>query len=154
MSEWEHKSTLLTAARAPQWLSLLPRFASGVAAKGAVTEDTFRTPPSALRPPPFRLKASKAPPSRGACLLRGGGARSLRSQVCIYFHDRLLRGNRTTKTNSFRVDAFDSPNFPRLAEVGVNITTRYDLALRVPRGPFRVHTTMNRNIVVLKLVPG
>lgn len=57
--------------------------------------------------------------------------------MCIYFHDRLLRGNRSTKVNSFRVDAFDSPNFPRLAEVGVNITRRSDLALRVARGPFR-----------------
>ena len=41
-----------------------------------------------------------------------------------------------------------------LLKVGVNITTRYDLALRVPRGPFRVHKRMNTNIMVLKLVPG
>ena len=40
-----------------------------------------------------------------------------------------------------------------LLKVGVNIT-RYDLALRVPRGPFRVHKRMNTNIMVLKLVPG
>ena len=38
-------------------------------------------------------------------------------EVAIYFHDRLIRGNRASKINSFRVDAFDSPNFPRLAEV-------------------------------------
>ena len=75
-------------------------------------------------------------------------------EVAIYFHDRLIRGNRASKINSFRVDAFDSPNFPRLAEVGVNITTRLDLALRVPRGPFRVHKKMNTNIMVIKLVPG
>jgi L-asparaginase/Glu-tRNA(Gln) amidotransferase subunit D len=43
------------------------------------------------------------------------------SQVCIFFHDRLLRGNRATKVNSFTVDAFDSPNFPRLAQVAVNV---------------------------------
>lgn len=75
-------------------------------------------------------------------------------EVCIFFHDRLLRGNRSSKINSFRVDAFDSPNFPRLSEVGVNITTRYDLALRVPRAPFRAHHSMNTNILVLKLAPG
>ena len=38
--------------------------------------------------------------------------------------------------------------------MGVNITTRLDLALRVPRGPFRVHKKMNTNIMVIKLVPG
>uniref|UniRef100_A0A7S2WSI2 asparaginase n=1 Tax=Rhizochromulina marina TaxID=1034831 RepID=A0A7S2WSI2_9STRA len=75
-------------------------------------------------------------------------------EVCVYFHDRLLRGNRASKINSFRVDAFDSPNFPRLAEVGVNITARFDLAMRLPRGSFRVHKEMNTNIVVIKLVPG
>jgi len=39
-------------------------------------------------------------------------------------------------------------------KVGVNITARYDLALRVPRGPFRVHKTMNNRVLVLRLVPG
>jgi len=75
-------------------------------------------------------------------------------EVCIFFHDRLLRGNRSVKVNSFTVDAFDSPNFPRLAQVGVNITTRQDLSLRVPKGRFKVHRSMNKEILVLRLVPG
>jgi hypothetical protein len=38
--------------------------------------------------------------------------------------------------------------------VGVNITTRQDLALRVPRGRFKVYRDMSKEILVLKLVPG
>jgi L-asparaginase len=42
-------------------------------------------------------------------------------EVCLYFHNRLLRGNRSQKVNAFSLDAFDSPNFPPLAEVGITI---------------------------------
>ena len=57
----------------------------------------------------------------------------------MYFNETLLRGNRSTKINSFRLDAFGSPNHPALAEVGVNISPRYDLTLEPPRSAFRVH---------------
>ena len=42
-------------------------------------------------------------------------------EVCIYFDSKLFRGNRTSKrhTNNFR--AFDSANYPLLAEAGVEI---------------------------------
>jgi len=43
------------------------------------------------------------------------------AEVGIYFNDRLLRGNRAVKTSIFAFDAFDSPNFPPLARVGVSI---------------------------------
>ena len=42
-------------------------------------------------------------------------------EVCIYFDKKLMRGNRTTKTSAENFDAFDSPNFPPLAEVGLHI---------------------------------
>ena len=32
----------------------------------------------------------------------------------IYFRDKLLRGNRSTKTDNFGMDAFDSPKFAPL----------------------------------------
>ncbi|MDN3555729.1 asparaginase [Halomonas maura] len=48
-------------------------------------------------------------------------------EVCIAFHDRLLRGNRARKVRSQGLDAFDSPDAPWLGEAGI------DLALHVPR---------------------
>jgi len=75
-------------------------------------------------------------------------------EVCIFFNDRLLRGNRSSKVNNFGLDAFDSPNFPPLATLGVNITERKGLFLAPPRSTFRVHKQMDTNIIVIKLVPG
>jgi len=75
-------------------------------------------------------------------------------EVCICFNDRLMRANRTVKTDSVGLNAFDSPNYPYLATLGAFINERKDLALPQPRGPFRVHKTLVANILVLKLVPG
>ena len=40
----------------------------------------------------------------------------------MYFNNKLLRGNRSTKMNSASFDAFDSPNMAPLATVGVDVT--------------------------------
>jgi len=42
-------------------------------------------------------------------------------EVCLYFGSKLLRGNRSTKISSDELIAFDSPNYPTLADVGVRI---------------------------------
>ena len=42
-------------------------------------------------------------------------------EVCIYFEDQLYKGNRTVKVNTEHFEAFESPNYPVLAEAGVNI---------------------------------
>lgn len=36
-------------------------------------------------------------------------------EVTIFFHNKLLRGNRTTKESTSEMEAFTSPNFPPLA---------------------------------------
>ena len=41
--------------------------------------------------------------------------------MCIYFEDKLYRGNRTVKINSEDFEAFVSPNYQILAEAGVKI---------------------------------
>ena len=43
-------------------------------------------------------------------------------EVCIYFNGHLLRGNRATKANADGFNAFESYNYPHLADAGVNIT--------------------------------
>ncbi|WP_280564310.1 asparaginase domain-containing protein [Chromohalobacter sp. 48-RD10] len=42
-------------------------------------------------------------------------------EVCIAFHDRLLRGNRARKCRTQGLDAFDSPNAPWLGEAGIEL---------------------------------
>ena len=43
-------------------------------------------------------------------------------EVCLYFGNKLLRGNRSTKVSSDELIAFDSPNYGPLADVGVRIS--------------------------------
>ena len=42
-------------------------------------------------------------------------------EVCIFFENHLMRGNRTTKINAENFNAFRSFNYPPLARVGIHI---------------------------------
>jgi len=75
-------------------------------------------------------------------------------EVVIFFDRKLLRGNRAKKVDPWSTDAFASPNFEPLAEVGAKITLRRNVALSQPRGRFRVHTALFSNIAVLVIIPG
>lgn len=48
-------------------------------------------------------------------------ANSQIAEVCVYFHGQLFRGNRVTKVSADDFDAFESPNYLPLAELGVDI---------------------------------
>lgn len=76
-------------------------------------------------------------------------------EVCIYFDNKLMRGNRTTKISAEHFDAFDSPNFPPLAEAGLHIKFNQNL-IRYPviRRDLAVHTNFSTDVAVLKLFPG
>ncbi|KAL7530678.1 hypothetical protein ACHAWF_003469 [Thalassiosira exigua] len=76
------------------------------------------------------------------------------SEVCIFFHDRLVRGCRATKVNTSKLKAFDSPNLPPLAEIGINIYENDHLFRPPPRGSFKVNTYMDTRMITLRLVPG
>ena len=74
-------------------------------------------------------------------------------EVCLYFGGKLLRGNRATKTSADKLVAFDSPNFPPLAEVG--ITVKYNnIALPTHQGTPRYNPFVTVPIGVLKVFPG
>eukprot|EP00511_Aplanochytrium_stocchinoi_P003961 CAMPEP_0204832812 /NCGR_PEP_ID=MMETSP1346-20131115/14843_1 /ASSEMBLY_ACC=CAM_ASM_000771 /TAXON_ID=215587 /ORGANISM="Aplanochytrium stocchinoi, Strain GSBS06" /LENGTH=388 /DNA_ID=CAMNT_0051964881 /DNA_START=82 /DNA_END=1248 /DNA_ORIENTATION=- len=75
-------------------------------------------------------------------------------EVCIFFHAKLLRGNRSKKVRSEALDAFDSPNFPPLAVAGTKISINEKLILNTPRRPFKVLTNLDSNVLVVRLVPG
>ncbi len=76
-------------------------------------------------------------------------------EVCIYFKEKLMRGNRTTKINVEQFNAFRSFNYPDLAMAGMHI--RYnEAAIRKPdpSRPFKPHYLVDSNVVVLTLFPG
>jgi len=86
--------------------------------------------------------------------LRDEKGSSLIPEVCIYFEDKLYRGNRTHKFNTENFDAFLSPNYPPLAEAGVNIRVFDQYLLNGSNDNFAVHSKLNSNVAVLKLFPG
>ncbi|MBQ9293858.1 MAG: type I asparaginase [Bacteroidaceae bacterium] len=76
-------------------------------------------------------------------------------EVCIYFKEKLMRGNRTTKINAEQFNAFRSFNYPDLATAGMHI--RYnESAIRKPdpSKPFKPHYLVAPDVVVLTLFPG
>lgn len=80
--------------------------------------------------------------------------KSIVKEVCIYFEYKLYRGNRTFKYNSEHFDAFKSPNYPYLAEAGVEIGYNKNAFLPESSGKLKVYTELDNDIIVLKLFPG
>ena len=76
-------------------------------------------------------------------------------EVGLYFEYKLYRGNRTTKINAEHFEAFESLNYPHLAESGVHIRINKE-ALFAPntRKKLVVHKTLDNNIALIKLFPG
>lgn len=75
-------------------------------------------------------------------------------EVCIYFEYKLYRGNRTHKYNAEQFNAFQSPNFPELAEAGVHLKFNRNAVLKPTGKKLNVHTKLDANIAVLKIFPG
>ncbi|MDX1472019.1 MAG: asparaginase [Flavobacteriaceae bacterium] len=75
-------------------------------------------------------------------------------EVGLYFEYKLYRGNRTTKISAEHFEAFDSPNYPPLAESGVNLEVNKNLLFRAGKGNLRVHPKFETNIALVKLFPG
>ena len=74
-------------------------------------------------------------------------------EVCIYFEDQLYKANRTVKVNTEHFEAFESPNYPILAEAGVTI--KYKSVLKKKGNQeLVVHKKISNDIVILKLFPG
>lgn len=75
-------------------------------------------------------------------------------EVCIYFDYQLFRGNRSIKYNSEKFEAFRSPNYPILAEAGVNLSFYSNYIQQHPVAPLLLESVFDTNIGVLKLYPG
>lgn len=76
-------------------------------------------------------------------------------EVALYFSGKLLRGNRAMKMSADDLVAFDSPNYPHLADVG--ITIKYNRGALLPRSAgeeLEFHPFSSVPIGVLKVFPG
>lgn len=76
-------------------------------------------------------------------------------EVCIFFEDTLLRGNRTTKQNADHFNAFRSHNYPPLAKAGVHIKyAKKFIHYPNPQNTLSLRTRINQQVAVLKIFPG
>ncbi|MDP0563398.1 MAG: asparaginase [Candidatus Endonucleobacter sp. (ex Gigantidas childressi)] len=76
-------------------------------------------------------------------------------EVCLYFNNRLLRGNRSSKQSSDDLDAFVSPNYPQLGHKGINIELDESLLWK-PTGAenFQLSCDTEPHVLPLCLFPG
>ena len=73
-------------------------------------------------------------------------------EICIFFDSSLLRGNRAKKISIPSFGAFDSPNFPPLAKVGIKI--EYAPGLTSPERPYTFDPRIETRVACLPLFPG
>jgi L-asparaginase len=74
------------------------------------------------------------------------------NEVAICFNDHIYRGNRSTKTSVGDFDAFSSPNFPALADIGLNISLNYQI--NQTSGKFRITPEFDERVFLIRLFPG
>ena len=76
-------------------------------------------------------------------------------EVCIYFNGHLMRGNRTTKQSADGFNAFESFNYPHLADAGVQISYHEE---RIHRPdfckPMVPQFRLDANVIIFSLFPG
>ena len=76
------------------------------------------------------------------------------AEVCVYFNGRLLRGNRASKVKATGLDAFDSPNFPWLGQVGIHIELHRQLLVKPAPKQFQVPEFDPAAVAILQIYPG
>jgi L-asparaginase len=77
------------------------------------------------------------------------------TEVCIFFQNILMRGNRTIKINAANFKAFNSFNYPILAEAGTRIRYQHELIHRPAKNSTpKFHSSLDPNVAIVKLFPG
>ncbi|KAG1796538.1 asparaginase-domain-containing protein [Suillus variegatus] len=78
-------------------------------------------------------------------------------ECSLYFNHTLYRGNRVSKASSYDLNAFHSPNFPPLVNVGIDIVVNWNDVLRqTSLRRFRAYKgkQMSPHVATLRLFPG
>ena len=72
-------------------------------------------------------------------------------EVCVCFDSQLFRGNRTRKVDTSALHAFDSPNLPPIATIGINLHIRESLK---PTTPAFKNAALTPCVAQLLIYPG
>jgi len=75
-------------------------------------------------------------------------------EVCVFFRDQLYRGCRTTKLSATDFNAFFSPNYPPLAEVGEHIKISHAMNATDSRHMLRMNNQLESKIASMDIFPG
>jgi L-asparaginase len=76
-------------------------------------------------------------------------------EVSIFFNHMLLRGNRSKKVQSILFDAFESRNYPPLAEAGITIEYNHSYIRKAVKDEKLKHfSKIDSRVAILKLFPG
>lgn len=73
-------------------------------------------------------------------------------EVLITFGQKILRGNRSKKISIINYNAFDSPNFPPIGEIGINIQINHEYILD-PKEDYFYEKGFVKKLVVLSIYP-
>ncbi|MDX2319562.1 MAG: asparaginase [Moritella sp.] len=75
-------------------------------------------------------------------------------EVCLFFNNQLLRGNRTTKVHADGFSAFDTPNCETLLKVGINIEVLLGDVKPIEENTLTVSNITPQPIAIVTLYPG
>ena len=76
------------------------------------------------------------------------------AEVTLFFNNKLLRGNRSRKTDADGFDAFTSPNFPVLLEAGINIELKNGIIVEPQNHDLEIQEITPQPVGVITLYPG
>jgi len=79
---------------------------------------------------------------------------SIVQEVALYFEYSLYRGNRSQKVSAENFEAFNSSNYPHLAEAGVHIAFDKNALYRTTLNELTLFTGFSCEIGLVKLFPG
>ncbi|WP_242581774.1 asparaginase [Hymenobacter telluris] len=75
-------------------------------------------------------------------------------EVCIFFNDVLIRGNRAKKVESQQYSAFRSENYPALARAGIELEFNDKQIRLLPAARLHTHQHLDDRVTLLSLYPG
>ena len=75
-------------------------------------------------------------------------------EVCLYFDNKLFRGNRTTKVNSDQFKAYASFNYPELAKSGVDLKINHEYLYKPSNSNTIFYSKLDDRVSVIRLYPG
>ncbi len=77
-------------------------------------------------------------------------------EVCIFFQDKLFRGNRVIKLNASGYSSYATPNYPLLGTAGEQIVIDTHAILKLPQRHrrFTIRQRLETNVIIFDVFPG